>query len=204
MFKKRSVQQKYDLFSKIYDTLEWPLEKFLFSKWRKKVITKFKGKVLEVGVGTGKNLQYYNDDVNVVGIDISQKMLNKAIDRSKNLKNVSLLKMDAQDLKFKDNTFDIVFCTFVLCSVPDPVKTLKEMKRVCKPGGKLVMIEHVKSKNWLVWLFQKIHNPFTFYLFGFNIDRDTIGNIKKAGLTITKDKKLALFDVFRQIEATCK
>ena len=160
-----------------------------------------KGSILEIGVGTGKNLKYYNKNAKVIGIDLSPKMLAKARIRSiqSNKKNIKLILMDTQALKFKTSSFNYVVCTFVLCSVPSPIKVLKQMKRVTKKNGKILMLEHVKSKYFLIKIFQHLHNPITKALFGFNVNRDTINNIKKSGLK-PKHKNLALFDVFKKIE----
>lgn len=197
----QTVQKRYDRFSYFYDFLESGAEKWMFSTWRRKLISKLKGNVLEVGVGTGKNLGHYGRKAKVTGIDLSPKMLEKAKQKINSLKgNYELLVMDAQHLKFKDRSFDYVVCTFVLCSVPEPVGALKEMKRVCKKRGKIIMLEHVLSDNWFIALFQHIHNPLTRILFGFNVNRKTVENIKKAGLEIKKEENLAFFDVFRKIE----
>jgi len=107
--------------------------------------------------------------------------------------------MDAKNLKFKNNSFDYIICTFVLCSVPDPIKVVKEMKRVLKNNGKILMLEHTKSDYFIIKVFQHIHNPITKTLFGFNVNRDTIENIKKAGLKPIY-KNIAFFDVFKKIE----
>lgn len=115
-------------------------------------------------------------------------------------KDIKLLQMDAQEIKFFDNSFDYVVCTFLLCSVPDPIKVVKEMYRVCKNGGKILMIEHMLSKNILLAFFQHLHNPITKTLFGFNVNRKTIDNIKKAGLVIDKEVNLTFIDVFKRIE----
>jgi len=195
-----TAQEKYDRYSIVYDILEYPIEKLVFAKWRRQALSNVQGKLLEVGVGTGKNLQYYPQDVDLTAIDLSSQMLKHAIKQEKKLgERAMLLQMDAQLLKFQDNIFDIVLCTFVLCSVPDPITALKEMKRVCKPGGKIIMIEHVLSANRLIALWQNIHNPLTKAL-GFNVNRDTKKNILKAGLQISKDEKLGLYDVFRKFE----
>ena len=200
MAKEKTVEKKYNRFSIVYDVLEWPVEKLLFSKWRKRVIGAAKGKILEVGVGTGKNLPYYSKKAKVTGIDISKGMLDKAIKKNNKLKtNCRLLLMDAENMKFRNNSFDTVLCTFILCSVPNPVKALKEMRRVCKPNGRILMIEHVLSKNRLIALWQKLHNPVTRWLVGININRDTAGNIRKAGIRIIKEENLALKDVFKYI-----
>ena len=199
---KKQVKSKYNRFSLIYDLIESPMEYFMFRKWRKKTLKKLKGKVLEIGVGTGKNLSHYNyNNVKLTAIDISPGMLNRAKEKAKkNNYPVVLNLSNVEKLPFQDNSFDHVVSTFVLCSVPEPVKAIKEMKRVVKKKGKIILLEHVKSKNKLVLFFQKIHNPITRFLLGFNIDRDTVNNIKRCGLKIRKEENLALKDVFKRLE----
>lgn len=142
------------------------------------------GDVLEVGVGTGKNIQYYPNNINVTAIDFSEKMLEKAREKSEKYnKKVKLIRMDAQNMEFPDNKFDCVFTTCVFCSVPDPVKGLKEIKRVCKIDGKIIMIEHERSENKVIGLMMDLFNPITLNLYGANINRRTVDNIKKAGFT---------------------
>lgn len=195
----RAAQKSYDRISGLYDFFEWPIEKALFSKWRKDLFEGLEGNILEIGVGTGKNMQYYPPDANVTAIDLSQGMLSKARKRKEtNDYSADLKEMDAEDLGFPSDSFDYVISTFVLCSIPDPVKALKEMKRVVKPDGKVIMLEHVLSDHKAISTLQHIHNPFTKYLFGFNIDRDTRGNIEEAGLTIKDDEHLGFYDVFRK------
>ncbi len=195
------IKKRYDRFSRFYDAFESVFERKLFSKWRKNLISNLKGQILEVGVGTGKNLPYYGKDAKIIGIDFSPKMLEKAKIRQKELVgNITLMQMDAQNMQFEDNSFDYVICTFVLCSVPDPVKVLQEMKRVCKKNGRILMIEHMLSKHKIIAFFEHIHNPITRTLFGFNVNRNTIENIKKAGLKTSKVENLFFFDVFRKIE----
>ena len=104
-------------------------------------------------------------------------------------------------MKLKDNSFDCVVCTFVLCSVPEPVIALKEMRRVVKKNGKILMLEHMLSNHWPIALFEHLHNPITRFLFGFNVNRKTVDNVKRAGLIVKKVDNLAFFDVFRRIEA---
>lgn len=202
MTETERVRGIYDWHSRFYDKTEDLVERMLFSKWRKKYLSLLKGKILEVGVGTGKNLKYYNKNAKVTGIDFSQGMLNKAIEKSNKLdKNITLLKMDAQQLDFPDNHFDYVITTFVLCSIPDPVKGLREMKRVLKADGYLISLEHVLSTNLIIALFEHLHNPITRYLFGFNVNRNTLANIEKAGFVIDEDTHLKFGDVFRKFKA---
>lgn len=199
------VQKRYDRMAKIYDFLEGWIEKRLFAEFRKDMLGSLQGDILETGVGTGKNLSYYNLKAKVTAVDISPRMIDKAIGRAKCIDlNVTFHCMDAQKLKFPDEFFDYVVDTFVLCSVPDPVRTLKEMRRVLKKNGRIILIEHVLSKNRAIALWQHIHNPLTRRVFGFNVNRDTKRNIQKAKLAINKDEHLALFDVFRKFTCSRK
>lgn len=196
------VKRKYDRFARYYDFFESFFESKFFRIWRKDLLSSLKGKILEIGVGTGKNLEFYNKEADVTGIDISPKMLEKAVEKQKKLKrNFNLLLMDAQNLNFENNSFDHVVCTFVLCSVPDPVKVLTEMKRVLKKEGTILMLEHMLSKNKIIAFLEHLHNPITKWLVGVNINRKTTENIRKSGLRITKEINLKLLDVFRRIEA---
>ena len=197
----QKIQKKYDRFSKFYDSLEGRMEKKYFRKWRRKLISKVKGKVLEIGVGTGKNLQYYDKNAKITGVDLSKEMLKKAKETAKKLgRDFKLIQMDAQKLEFERNTFDYVICTLVLCSVPDPVKALKEMKRVCKNNGKIILIEHVESNKLGIKTIQKLYNPLSKTILGCDVRRKTKENIIKAGLKIEKETNLALKDVFRKFE----
>ncbi|ACJ16326.1 ubiquinone/menaquinone biosynthesis methyltransferase; (ubiE) [Thermococcus onnurineus NA1] len=203
MMKMEKTAKKYDRFSKIYDLFESPMEVMAFSKYRKKALSIAKGKVLEIGVGTGKNLPYYPKDVEVIGIDFSRGMLEKAERRRKELglKNVKLLLMDAQKLEFEDNTFDTVVSTFVFCTVPDPVKGLKEAYRVLKPGGKTIFLEHMKSESKLLNIPLYLMDPIMKALVGTSMVRETQKNIEKVGFKIEKVENL-FFDIVRLIVAT--
>src|SRR5581483_3139066 len=106
-------------------------------------------RVLEVGVGTGINAALYPRDCAVTGIDLSSSMLEKAHDRiaRKGVRNVRLMQMDAASLKFADDTFDIVYAPYVISVVPDPVGVAREMRRVCRPGGRIIILNHFCSSN---------------------------------------------------------
>src|SRR6476660_9642540 len=106
-------------------------------------------RVLEVGVGTGINVALYPRDCAVTGIDLSSSMLEKARERiaRKGVRNVRLLQMDAANLKFADDSFDIVYAPYVISVVPDPVAVTREMRRVCRPGGRIVILNHFRSSN---------------------------------------------------------
>jgi len=130
-------------------------------------------RVLEVGVGTGINAALYPGDCSVTGIDLSSSMLEKARERvaRKGVRNVRLLQMDAANLKFADDSFDIVYAPYVISVVPDPVAVASEMRRVCRPGGRIVILNHFRSKNRVgAWL-ERIISPLTVHI-GFKSDLD--------------------------------
>lgn len=195
-----SVVSKYNRIAPIYELMDLPLE-FFSRKWRKEALSNLNGKVLEVGVGTGRNLKYYPAGCRVIGIDKSEGMLRKAQEKAESMKNITLYPMDAEHLEFPDNSFDYVVTTFVLCTIPDPVKALKEMRRVLKPSGELISLEHVHSDYPFVDFIEHLINPVLFFLLGDHATRHTVKNIEKAGFTIKEAKKLAFKDVFRKIKA---
>lgn len=185
------IRKRYNRASKFYDILESPMEMMSLKEWRINLMKELKGKVLEVGVGTGKNIEYYPDNVDITAIDFSEKMLEKAREKAQKYnKQVTLLQMDAQDMDFQDSTFDMVFTTCVYCSVPDPIKGLKEMRRVCKPNGKIIMIEHVRSEKKILGLIMDILNPIVVNTYGANINRKTVQNVYNAGFGSIKVKDL--------------
>lgn len=193
------TQEKYNRIAGFYDSLNRGSEKRWFSKWKKQFFSPLKGNILEVGVGTGKSINFYNKDAKVIGIDFSDKMLQKARERlaKSGRQNITLKQMDIENLDFRDNTFDYVVTSCVFCSVPNPKIGLAEIRRVLKPAGKLIMLEHVLSANPIIALIEHLHNPLTKFIMGVNINRNTKQNILLSNMRIIEDKNLALFDVFR-------
>jgi len=199
---KNLTRKRYNRIAFFYDLMDAPLEYLRFASWRPMIRDRIKGRnALEVGVGTGKNLDYYPDDIEITAIDLSPRMLARARRRVGMLGlNVRLLEMDAQNLAFPDNCFDTVFATFVFCSVPDPVEGLKELRRVCKVDGRLLLLEHVRPTNQLLGILFDVLNPIVVRMMGANINRRTVDNIKKAGWHIQTEQNLSS-DVVRLIEA---
>jgi phosphatidylethanolamine/phosphatidyl-N-methylethanolamine N-methyltransferase len=140
-------------------------------------------RVLEVGVGTGINASLYPKDCSVTGIDLSSSMLEKARDRvaRKGVRNVRLLQMDAASLKFADDTFDIVYAPYVISVVPDPVAVTREMRRVCRPGGRIVILNHFRSRNPIMAWLERLISPFTVHI-GFKSDLDLPAFLAQAEL----------------------
>lgn len=187
------TRKRYDRLAFFYDFFEAPIEWFRFSGWRPRLRNRIAGqRALEVGVGTGKNLPYYPDNVKITAIDFSPRMLERARRKVSNLgKTVELREMDIQGLAFPDNCFDTVFATFVFCSVPNPVEGLRELKRVCKPGGRLLLMEHMRPGNPILGLLFDLLNPIIVRIFAANINRRTMINIQKAGWKILDKERLS-------------
>jgi len=186
------TRKRYNRTSLIYD---W-MDRMIKPDLRAKVLSQACGRVLEVGVGTGKNLAFYPPSCSeVVGIDLSPGMLAKAKARTKEAKvPVVLYEMDAQALEFPNASFDTVVATCVFCSVPDPIKGLSEIRRVCKPGGRVILLEHVRSDNPLLGKMMDILDPLTVRMMGPHINRRTVENVRAAGLKIrnVEDQKVKI------------
>ena len=140
-------------------------------------------RVLEVGVGTGINASLYPRNCKVTGIDLSSSMLDKARERvaREGLRNVRLLEMDAASLTFADDTFDIVYAPYLISVVPDPVQVAREMRRVCQPGGKIIILNHFRSANPILSRVERAISPFTVHI-GFKSDLDLPGFLAQAEL----------------------
>ena len=150
-------------------------------------------RVLEVGVGTGINAGLYPRDCSVTGIDLSSSMLEKARERvmKKGIRNVRLLEMDAADLKFADNSFDIVYAPYLISVVPDPVAVAREMSRVCRPGGRIIVLNHFRSPNPVLAWIERALSPFTVHI-GFKSDLDLPAFLAQADLKPVSIEKVNL------------
>jgi phosphatidylethanolamine/phosphatidyl-N-methylethanolamine N-methyltransferase len=139
--------------------------------------------VLEVGVGTGINLPLYPRWCTITGVDLSNKMLEKAEDRivRKRLRHCQVIPMDAAALTFPDDSFDIVYAPYLISVVPDPVKVAQEMCRVCRPGGRVIVLNHFKSSNAFLSRIETAISPLTVHI-GFKSDLDLQGFLTQANL----------------------
>jgi len=197
----RTVQRRYQRIAGVYDKQEALPERLLFARLRRSLWSRVSGQtVLEAGVGTGKNAVYYPADARMVAIDLVPAMATRAARRiagSGVRADVAL--MDAQALAFKDESFDTVIATFVFCSVPDPVAGLRELRRVLRSGGQLLLLEHVRAEQPIVGALMDLLNPVASRMMGANINRRTVDNVKAAGFQVTGVEKHA--GIIRLIEA---
>jgi phosphatidylethanolamine/phosphatidyl-N-methylethanolamine N-methyltransferase len=197
------TEARYDRIAPIYDLIE-VLPEQQFRSWREKVWAQVpEGRVLEVGVGTGRNLPYHPPGVQVVGIDISERMLRRAQQRAEELgKTVELYQMDAQRLDFSDDSFDAAVATFIFCSVPDAVQGLRELGRVVKPEGKILLLEHVRiNKPEAIGKVMDLLDPMVMRLVGPLINRCTEENVRRAGLEVDCTEALTPMDLVKLIFA---
>ena len=178
-----SVRRKYNRNALIYDAMD----RMIRDAWRAKVVSQAAGRVLEVGVGTGNNLPFYDPAVTreMVGIDFSPGMLGRA-QRKRCRVPHSLLEMDAQALGFPDASFDTVLATCVFCTVPDPVLGLREALRVCRPEGRILLLEHVRIDRPVVGTLMDFLDPLSVLVVGTHINRRTVENVRQAGLRIDR------------------
>ncbi len=184
------VQRRYNRIAAIYDMFEFPMEKMAMGSWRRKLISRVRGPdVLEVGVGTGKNLPLYPECLSITAVDISPKMLVRSMNKPYASK-VKRMVMDVECLSFPDNSFDTVVASFLFCSVANPIKALEEINRVVKPEGQVLLLEHVRPGNRLLGKTFDILNPLVVRLMGPNINRDTVGNVLLSGLHIEEEMNL--------------
>ena len=196
------TRRSYDRMARLYDPMEALAER-RYRPWREQLWSMVGGpNVLEIGVGTGKNLPYHPPGLTVTGIDLSPRMLERARRLAEREGfDVELRQGDVQALDFPSDSFDEAVASFVFCSVPDPVLGLREVRRVLKPGGHLFVIEHVRAANAVAGRAMDLMNPIAVRATGVNVNRRTAENIRSAGFTIERDDALGLRGVFRLIVA---
>ena len=200
VLEKRQVKRAYALYSPVYDFLfDW-----IFHPGRQaavKVLDIQPGdRVLEVGIGTGLNLPLYPARCQLVGIDLSEQMLERAQDKTEELglSNVTLRVMDAAATDFADDEFDRAVATYVISAVPDPVAVLKEMRRVVKPGGVMVILNHFKSEKLVFGALEDFVAPLCTRL-GWKSNLALEPLLQQVGLAPEVVAKVNLFDGWRLI-----
>ena len=197
------TQARYQRIAPFYDGMEVISER-QYQPWRAQLWSMVQGpKVLEIGVGTGKNMPYYPDRVDITAVDLTPGMLKRARQRAVVLDiDVDLQTGDVQALEFPDNSFDECVATFVFCSVPDPIPGLQELARVTRPGGRLFLLDHVRAGNEIAGTIMDILNPFAVRVTGANINRRTIDNVRQSGWLLEHVKDMGMKGIFKMLVAT--
>ena len=195
------TKSRWNRTARHYDYMMALVEWVIVRRWRRLLWSRVESsRVLEIGVGTGNNIPYYPADAQITAIDFSEEMLKRAKNRASRHKvKVNLRKMDAQNLEFADNTFDSVTGTMVFCSIPDPVRGIREVERVCKHGGKVVLLEQDFSSNRFSRLMVKLVNPLVTRM-GSDFRRRTIEDVTKSNLKVERVTNLWA-GLFKLIEA---
>ena len=179
----------YDKFAKGYDKALAPFEKRFLAKWRQETLSFLpeNARVLEIGAGTGANFKFYPHSDFPVASEISLKML--ALARRKT-NEIKLVQADAETLPFAANSFDAAFATLVFCSLPNPQNAFGELRRIVRPNGRIVLLEHVRPNGLLGYIFDFL-NIFTVRLIEDHFNRQTARLAENSGLKVLEVKRKA-------------
>ena len=197
---KEEITQSYNRYARWYDILEKIPELLGINRIRKNLFREASGDVLEVAAGTGNNLRHYPKDCKITLIDLSRAMLKIASQKARSQRlEISVQEMDAERLEFPDNAFDTVVDSLSLCTLTQPVQALREMARVCKPKGRILLLEHGRSnKQGLArWQYKKADKHAK--RFGCKWNRNILGLVGEANLEVASCKQYC-FGVFHAIE----
>mgnify|MGYP001241982367 CR=1 FL=1 len=194
------TQRKWDRASRTYDFFTAVEDRRLGSE-KQRLLAKARGKVLHVAAGTGNDFKFFPAGLDVVSIDISPRMLDYARAKAAaSHASVELREADVRKLDYPDGTFDTVATVFTFCSVPQPIAGLQEIYRVLKPGGQILMLEHVRSTAiGPIGIMMDLMSRLT-RRFGPELNRDTVGNVQKAGFRLRRVENIYL-DIVKTIEA---
>lgn len=194
----RRVERVYSVLAGVYDGFfDWAL-----GPGRRRAVSQLEirpgDRVLEVGVGTGLSLPLYPEHCHITGIDISEPMLDQAIARLHSLdrRGVTLRRMDARSLAFPDASFDHVLAPYVISVVPEPERVLAEMRRVCKPGGTVIVVNHFLSEGAVVGFFERLLTPASRWI-GFRMDLPIRVVRSAPGFEVVRVERVNLFGRWR-------
>lgn len=195
------IRSVYETRASFYDRDQWIFEMLLVRRLRRRLARRARGKVLEVGIGTGMNLPYYDPSCAVFGVDLSRPMLDRAVVRANEMgRRLIVDVMDAESLSFPEQSFDTVVSTLTLCTTPDPVVLLREMARVCRAEGRVLLLEHGSATDSQVNQILAHFAPGRLIRNACHLTRDVAGLPEEAGLRVL-EKKRYLFGTFTWVEA---
>jgi ubiquinone/menaquinone biosynthesis C-methylase UbiE len=198
------IRRKYDDFAETYDRIPEHrlLEKLYLGRCRQRLVSRARGKVLEVAVGTGVNLPFYSSDCELTAIDLSPAMLGVARRRATSLgRKVRFEVMDAEHLDFPSRSFDTVVSSLSTCTFPEPMTVLQEMARVCTPGGRILLLEHGRSsREWLGRLQDRLAG-WHYKRLSCRWNQHPLAVVQEAGLHVTSVQRSSALGIFSEIEA---
>ena len=200
-FASREISAKYDRFARWYDWVEGIPDLFGVRRLRRSLLERASGRVLEVAVGTGKNFPYYPPGCRITAMDVSSEMLKVARKRAAKLAmDISFSVADAEALPFADHCFDTVVSSLSACTFPNPAGAFREMARVCRTDGKILLLEHGRSDREWLGRWQDRHADRLAKPFGCHWNREPLELVQQAGLKVVQAHR-AFFGIFHQIEA---
>jgi ubiquinone/menaquinone biosynthesis C-methylase UbiE len=201
VFSSRQISEKYDRVARWYDRVEGILDLLGLRRLRRQLLRQASGKLLEVAVGTGKNLAYYPPDCRIIALDLSIEMIKIARKRAATLPSrVFFLVADAEALPFAGRSFDTIVSSLSTCTFPNPIAALGEMARVCRTNGKVLLLEHGRSDREWLGRFQDRHTDRFSKPLGCHWNREPLELAKTAGLKIVKARRNFL-GIFHRVEA---
>lgn len=203
MIRSHSIQQTYDRCSSLYDLVLKPWLAFGREVAVEALELRPDHRILEIGVGTGLNFEFYPRDAHIVGFDYSEGMLRqsrKAIDEA--LCRIDLLQMDVQRMAFPDASFDRVLAAYVMTVVPDTRHAIQELIRVAKPGAKVVFINHLRPQNPVLAFLEDMLHPLFSTIGLFTLDRDLVSIIQSFGVADLKIQPTSFFGLHHIISFT--
>ena len=194
------TRQKWDKAAATFDRISSKGPEKRWAPFKTEFFSRMDGKVLFLAVGTGLDIQFFPEGRDIVGIDISPKMIEKAGERaSRYAGNLELRVCDVHDLDYPDDHFDQVFTSCTFCSVPEPVHGLESLRRVLRPGGELHMFEHTGSRYFPFNVMMHMMTQLSKRV-GPEMNRTTVDNVRRAGFTVDRVCNLYL-DVVKTIHA---
>lgn len=197
----KTIASKYDRFARWYDWVEGVPDWLGVRRLRRQLLRRASGNVLEVAAGTGKNLKHYPPDCSIVGVDISAEMLKVARNGAAKVDvRVTFLVADAEALPFREHSFDTVVSSLSTCTFPNPVTALEEMRRVCRPEGRVLLLEHGRSDREKVARWQDRHADQFAKPLGCHWNREPLRLVGDAGLKVIGACR-SFLGIFYRIEA---
>jgi len=181
----RRLARHYDRLAGDYDRVLDRFEHWLLGDWRARAARLAHGYTLEIAIGTGRTLPFYSESVTVIGVELSAGMLARARQRAGSARaTVFLVRADAQRLPLRSDSLDVVLSILSLCTIPDERAALAEAFRVLRPGGRLVLLEHVRSPNLLVRTVQRLLDPLSVRFAHDHLTRDPLDHLAALGFRV--------------------